>query len=254
MPLILAQGDAHTASREPGLRAKAGAGARDSAPRRAGASPWRRFARHNGLTLVLLALFLLTLGGGQFVTGRVEYNAERAERGLAPVGWAAYLGSPHFIEATAENWESEFFQMFVYVTLTVFLFQKGSAESKDPAEPVTPEPPLTPRSPWAARRGGWVRKLYEHSLSLALAGLFLVSFALHAIGGTRLRNEEAAAHGEAMLSTASYVGTARFWFESFQNWQSEFLSIALMVVLTVFLREKNSPESKPVNTPHAEHE
>jgi hypothetical protein len=214
----------------------------------------RRFFRNNGLTLVLLAFFLITLGGGQFLTGRAEYNAERAERSLPPVGLAAYLGSPHFIEATAENWESEFFQMFVYVTLTVFLFQKGSAESKDPAEPVTPEPPLTARSPWAARRGGWVRRIYEHSLSLALGGLFLGSFVLHAIGGNRLRNEEAAAHGGAMLSTLGYLGTARFWFESFQNWQSEFLSIGLMVLLTVFLREKNSPESKPVNMPHGEHE
>jgi hypothetical protein len=144
--------------------------------------------------------------------------------------------------------------MFVYVTLTVFLFQKGSAESKDPDEPVTPEPPLTEHSPWAARCGGWVRKLYEHSLSLVLLALFALSFTLHAVGGARLRNEEAAAHGEPVLSTWGYLGTARFWFESFQNWQSEFLSIGLMVMLTVFLREKNSPESKPVNMPHDEHE
>ena len=145
---------------------------------------WRRFARHNGLTLVLLGFFLLTLGAGQFLTGRAEYNTARVERGLPPVGFAAYLGSPHFLEATAENWESEFFQMFVYVTLTVFLWQKGSAESSDPDNPRTPEPALTARSPWAARRGGWVRKLYEHSLSLVLAGLFMLSFMLHAVGGT----------------------------------------------------------------------
>ena len=213
----------------------------------------RRFGRNNGLSLVLFALFLLTFAGGQFFTGRREYNEERRERGQAPVGVASYAHSAHFLEATAENWESEFFQMFVYVTLTVFLWQKGSAESNDPDNPRTPEPALTARSPWAARQGGWVRKLYEHSLSLVLAGLFMLSFMLHAVGGNRLRNEEAAAHGEALLSTWGYLGTARFWFESFQNWQSEFLSIGLMVVLTVFLREKNSPESKPVNTPHGEH-
>jgi hypothetical protein len=209
--------------------------------------------RNHGLSLALLAFFLVTLCGGQFLTGLREYNAERAERNLPPVDAAGYWRSPHFLEATAENWESEFFQMFVYVTLTVFLFQKGSAESNDPDNPRTPEPRLTKRSPWAARRGGWVRKVYEHSLSLALAGLFLVSFIIHAISGARLRNEEAAALGQAPQSVGEYLGTSRFWFESFQNWQSEFLAIGAMVILTVFLREKNSPESKPVNTPHWDH-
>jgi hypothetical protein len=144
--------------------------------------------------------------------------------------------------------------MFVYVTLTVFLFQKGSAESNDPDHPRPPEPRLTPRSPWAARRGGWVRKVYEHSLSLALAALFLVSFAVHAVSGAKLRNEEEAAQGQPPKSVVEYLGTSRFWFESFQNWQSEFLAIGSMVVLSIFLREKGSPESKPVNTPHGDHE
>lgn len=214
----------------------------------------RRFGRNNGLTLALLAFFLLTFAGGQFVTGRREYNAERVERGQAPVGIAEYARSPHFLEATGENWESEFFQMFVYVTLTVFLFQKGSAESNDPDNPRIPEPKLTARSPWPARRGGWVRRIYEHSLSLSLAACFLLSFALHAVAGERLRNEEAAAHGQALQTLGEYLGSARFWFESFQNWQSEFLSIGLMVVLTIFLREKNSPESKPVNLANEDHE
>jgi len=214
----------------------------------------RRFGRNNGLTLALLALFLLTFVGGQFVTGRREYNAERRERGQAPVGMTQYARSPHFLEATGENWESEFFQMFVYVTLTVFLFQKGSAESNDPDNPRPPGPKLTARSPWAARRGGWVRRIYEHSLSLSLAGCFLLSFALHAVAGERLCNEEAAAHGQALQTLGEYLGSARFWFESFQNWQSEFLSIGVMVELTIFLREKHSPESKPVNLPHEDHE
>jgi hypothetical protein len=215
---------------------------------------FRRFGRNNGLSLALLALFLLTFIGGQFVTGRRDYNEDREQRGQAPVGIGEYARSPHFLEATAENWESEFFQMFVYVTLTVFLFQKGSAESNDPDHPRPPGPKLTARSPWAARRGGWVRRIYGHSLSLALACLFLFSFVLHAVAGERLRNEEAAARGQPLQTLGEYVVSARFWFESFQNWQSEFLSIGLMVVLTIFLREKNSPESKPVNLPHAEHE
>jgi hypothetical protein len=213
-----------------------------------------KFWHNNGLSLVLFGFFLVTLGVGQSLTGRLEYNKERQERHLPPVGLAAYWSSSHFLEATMENWESEFFQMFVYVTLTVVLFQKGSAESNDPDGPRRPEPRLTARSPWAARRGGWVRKIYEHSLSLALLGLFLVSFFLHAASGARLRNEEEAARGEPPQSMVEYMGTSRFWFESFQNWQSEFLAIGSMVVLSIFLREKNSPESKPVNRPCADHE
>lgn len=213
-----------------------------------------KFLRNNGLSLALAGFFLVTLCVGQFATGRLEYNEEREDRGLPPVGVAEYWTSSHFLEATAENWESEFFQMFVYVTLTVFLFQKGSAESNDPDKPHTPEPRLTRRSPWAARRGGWVRKVYEHSLSLALAALFLVSFMIHAVSGARLRNEEEAAQGKAPQSVVEYLGTSRFWFESFQNWQSEFLAIGTMVVLSIFLREKDSPESKPVNLPHGDNE
>lgn len=214
----------------------------------------KKFWRYNGLSVVLLGFFLLTLLGAQFQTGRMEYNQERAERNLPPVGSRDYWASAHFVEATMENWESEFFQMFIYVVLTVFLYQKGSAESNDPDRPEKKEPPLTSRSPWAARRGGWVRKIYEHSLSLAFLGLFLVSFLLHAASGARLRNEEEVARGIPPLSMLDYLGTSRFWFESFQNWQSEFLAIGAMVLLSVFLREKGSPESKPTNLPHAEHE
>lgn len=213
-----------------------------------------KFWRHHGLSLTLLAFFIVTLCIGQFASGRREYNEERKERNLPPVSAAEYWRSSHFLEATAENWESEFFQMFVYVTLTVFLFQKGSAESKDPDDPKTPEPPLTRRSPWAARRGGWIRKFYEHSLSLALLALFLVSFFVHAVSGAKLRNEEEAAQGKPPQSVTEYMGTSRFWFESFQNWQSEFLAIGAMVVLSIFLREKGSPESKPVNVPHGDNE
>lgn len=212
------------------------------------------FWRHYGLSVVLFAFFLSTLVGGQFLTGRLEYNEERAKQGRREVGYVEYWASPHFLEATMENWESEFFQMFLYVVLTVFLYQKGSAESKDPDAPQESEPRLTRRSPWPARRGGWVRRVYEHSLSLAFLGLFLVSFLLHAVSGARLRNEEEAVAGRTAHTAIEYLGTSRFWFESFQNWQSEFLSIGLMVVLTIFLREKGSPESKAVNLPHDEHE
>ncbi len=207
-----------------------------------------------GLSLVLLGFFLLTLLAGQYHTGRLEYNRERTERNQPPVSLSDYWESSHFLEATTENWESEFFQMYVYVVLTVFLYQKGSAESNDPDRPTQKEPPLTRRSPWAARRGGWIRKLYEHSLSLAFLALFAASFLLHATSGARLRNEEALAQGDAPVSMLEYMASSRFWFESFQNWQSEFLAIGSMVVLSIFLREKGSPESKPVNLSHWEHE
>jgi hypothetical protein len=213
----------------------------------------KRTWRHHGLSIVLIVLFLITWIAGQFVTGLKEHNREKIQQGDKPLAAAEYLLSPHFIETTAENWESEFFQMFVYVVVTAFLFQKGSAESKDPNKPDEAEPKLTKRSPWAARQGGWIRALYAHSLSLAFALLFLISFAFHAWAGTHLYNEDLLRKGEEAISVLQYLGTPRFWFESFQNWQSEFLAIGSMVVLTIFLRERGSPESKPINTPHGDH-
>jgi hypothetical protein len=213
----------------------------------------KSFFRNNGLSLVLLALFL-TFWGGQVIVGRLEYNDEREERGQPEIGFAEYLRSSHCWEATGENWESEFLQMAAYVFLTVFLFQKGSSESKDPDEP-DPEDqdPRTRRDqpgvPWPVRRGGWLLKLYENSLGLAFVILFLGAAALHAAGGTKLYNEEQLAKGQETVTFAEYFRTTRFWFESFQNWQSEFLAIASMVILSIFLRQRGSPESKPVAAP-----
>ena len=170
--------------------------------------------------------------------------------------YGAYLRSPEFLEPTAENWESEFLQMGAYVVLTAFLVQKGSAESKDPdqAEPVDRRPdPNRPGAPGPVRRGGGALALYRHSLSLAFLALFAVSFVLHAIGGAGAYNQEQAAHGRPeRVSALGYMGTARFWFQSPQNWQSEFLAVLAIVVLTIFLREHGSPESKPVDAAHAE--
>ena len=168
-----------------------------------------------------------------------------------------YLRSPHFAEATAENWESEFFQMFCYVLATAFLYQKGSAESKDPQEKhehKTATRKVTKDSPWPARRGGWVLRLYEHSLWLAFFVLFLVAFVWHACGGHTLYNEGRVGDGELAVSLGDDLTSSRFWFESLQNWQSEFLAIASMVIVSIFLRETNSPESKQVQTPHWQNE
>jgi hypothetical protein len=216
----------------------------------------KSFWRNNGLSLVLLALFVLLLAA-QSVTGNLEANSDRAAHGLPPLSFMKYLTSAHFVEATMENWESEFLQMALFVILTAFIYQKGSAESKDPTadEEVDREPARSRRKanvPWPVRRGGWALKLYEHSLSLAFVFLFLVSFFFHGLGGSAEYNEEQILHGEPTVSALGYFGTSRFWFESFQNWQSEFLAIAAMVVLTIFLRQKGSPESKPVDAPHSE--
>lgn len=217
----------------------------------------RNFWVNNGLSITLFAIFLLTLIGHS-VAGLITYNEEQMEHGQAGLSYAAYLTSGHFIESVFENWESEFLQMAAYVVFTIFLYQKGSSESKRPGvrELVDADPrdsQQKDQAPWPVRRGGWVLKIYEHSLSLALLLLFLVSFILHAIGGAIEFNQQQRLHGQSeQVSTWSFMTSPRFWFESFQNWQSEFLSIAVMIVLSVYLRQRGSPESKPVDAPHSE--
>lgn len=216
----------------------------------------RRVFQQNGLSIVLFALFLIFFVA-QSVAGHLQYNQEQQEHQQPPVTYVEYVTGNHFLEAAMENWESEFLQMFFFIILTVFLYQKGSAESKDPnkEEEVDKDPnkAKTKDSPLPVHKGGWRLKLYEHSLSLAFLILFLASFLLHAKGGAGEYNEEQRAHGSAeSVTTMGYMATSRFWFESFQNWQSEFLAVALMVVLTIFLREKGSRESKPVATAHHE--
>ena len=213
----------------------------------------QRILRENGLSIVLFALFLLILAG-QSVAGHRHYNDEQQDHGQQTVGYAEYLTTGNFLEVTMENWESEFLQMAIFVVFTIFLYQKGSAESKSPYEPeeVDREPdPNAPGAPWPVRKGGWILKLYENSLSLALFLLFVISFWLHAVGGARDYSEEQLVHGGQAVTTLGYFATSRFWFESLQNWQSEFLSIGVMVVFTIFLRQKGSPESKPVDSPHS---
>ena len=217
----------------------------------------RRFLRDNGLSLVLFCFFFLTFIVGQTLAGHREYNSEQEDHGRPPVAYGEYLRSSHFLEATMENWESEFLQMFLYVVLTAFLYQKGSSESKDPEG--TNEVDRDPRksrnkkdAPWPVRRGGMILKLYENSLSLAFLLLFLVSFLLHAVGGAGEYNDEQVQHGGMPVSVGGYMLTSRFWFESFQNWQSEFLAIWSMVVFSIWLRQRSSPESKPVDAPHSE--
>ena len=146
--------------------------------------------------------------------------------------------------------------MFIFVIATAFLYQKGSSESKDPREKNTPKASrrVTANSPWPARQGGWALRIYRHSLSGALFFLFAIAFIWHSHAGHLLYNEDRFGDGEPPVAWTDYVTSSRFWFESFQNWQSEFLAIGAMVLLSIWLREANSAQSKDVATPHWENE
>jgi hypothetical protein len=217
----------------------------------------RRILRNNSLSIALVTAFLLIWLVGQTTAGLRTYNAAQRQDGDTEVSFGRYLTTAHFGEATFENWESEFLQMGMYVVLTVKLRQRGSSESK-PFDAPTPqdEDPLDhredPAAPWPVRRGGAWLAIYRNSLSLTFMALFLASFLLHALTGSREFNSEQASAGSTdRVSTWGYMNRSQFWFESLQNWQSEFLAVAAIVVLSIVLRQHGSPESKPVHAPHS---
>lgn len=210
--------------------------------------------RDNGLTIALLGLFSASLVG-QAISGWASQNQYLLDHGRAPLLLFPYLASGAFLSALFENWESEFLQMWVFVMLTAYLFQRGSPESKDPDKSARQDRDPkrdsdAPEAPLPVRVGGWVRTIYSHSLGLTLLALFLASFFLHWLNSARRAAGEALAHGHPAPSPMEFVQGPEFWFESFQNWQSEFLSTAVLIVLAIFLRERGSPESKPVGAPH----
>ncbi|MGC4935429.1 DUF6766 family protein [Gordonia sp. DT30] len=212
--------------------------------------------RNNGLFLACMGLFLIFFLG-MVVSGWRVYNADQLAHGSSDqVTFLGYFLTGDFVEATFENWESEFLQMGMYVVLTAFLYQRGSSESKpideDAPQDADPLERAGKSAPWPVRRGGWVLKIYENSLAIAFFVLFFLSMALHAWGGARAYSDQQLQHGEAAVSVWRYLTTAQFWFESMQNWQSEFIAVAAIVFLSIFLRQRNSAESKPVADPHAE--
>jgi hypothetical protein len=216
----------------------------------------RRFLRENGLSIAMFGLFFIFLLL-QSLTGWRSANQENQEHHQPTESYVSYVGSGSFVEATFENWESEFLQMAGFVLLTVFLRQKGSPESKslDGEEPVDEDPNQARNRqgvPGPVRRGGLALVVYQNSLSLALVALFLMSFLLHALGGRADYNQQQLEHGEAPTSLLGFMTSSQFWFQSFQNWQSEFLAVFALTVLGIFLRQRGSPESKPVAAPHAE--
>jgi hypothetical protein len=215
-----------------------------------------RSIRNNSLSLVAFLLFALFLFG-QSVAGHREYNDNQRSHQEAPVSYGRYLSTGAFVEATFENWESEFLQMGAYVLLTAWLVQRGSPESRplQGSAPQDEDPRTKARrrdAPLPVRRGGLALALYRHSLSIAFFVLFVGSWLGHAAGGSREYSAEQLAHDRPPVSMVEYMTTSRFWFESFQNWQSEFLAVGSIVVLSIFLREQRSPESKPVAAPHHE--
>ncbi len=216
----------------------------------------KTWIRDRGLLLTNIALFLIFFGG-MVISGAAAYSEDQQAHGQPAVSLVEFLTTGAFVEATFENWESEFLQMGMYVVLTAYLFQKGSSESKpvDKPAPQDQDPrtaSIGENTPWPVRRGGWALKIYEHSLSALFFILFVGSFIAHALGGARLYSEEQLAHGQPAATVWDYLGTSQFWFESFQNWQSEFLAVAVIVGASVFLREIRSAESKPVAQPHRE--
>jgi len=214
----------------------------------------KKWIINNSLSLTFFVLFALAMVG-QTLSGWKEYNKETIEEGGSKIALRAYLTSGHFLQATFENWESEFLQMALFVVLTISLRQKGSSEAKAQGnkEEVDREPnPRRKGAPWPVKRGGWILWVYKYSLTIALLLLFIVSFVLHLYGSLKDENHQLSIKGFPPESFGSYLSDSRFWFESFQNWQSEFLSVFAIVVLSIFLRQKGSPQSKPVDAPDYE--
>lgn len=214
-----------------------------------------RILKDNGLTLILLLLFAGSILG-QWVSGWHVATEDARRHGEAAMSLLAYTGSPEFLSSVFENWESEFLQMAAYVVLTACFIQRGSAESKDPDAP-TRDHDLEAQAgksgaPGILRWGPIWRALYARSLGIALASLFVLSFVIHWTQSARVAAQEALEHGGTPPTVWGYLGDAQLWFESFQNWQSEFLSTAVLVVLSIFLRQRESPESKGVAAPHSQ--
>jgi len=202
-----------------------------------------------------LLLAFISLAGQAF-TGVQQYNEFLSDHNYHTVSLFQYLCTGHFIQATFENWESEFFQMGLFIWFTVFLKQKGSSESKKIGvkEEVDREPKNRTNAPWAIKKGGFILSVYKHSLSLSLLLLFLISFVLHWYGSNKDFNQINMLEGKDTESMYAYLSNSRLWFESFQNWQSEFLSVFAIIFLSIYLREFGSPQSKPVDAPYAETE
>ena len=218
----------------------------------------RLWLRQNSLSLFFLVLFLVAVLG-QSLAGQRAYNEEQLEHGLATISYARYLTSSDFGQALMENWQSEFLQFSLFILATVWLVQRGSNESKKPEdaglesdEKQLVGPHAQRNSPRWAKVGGFRTWIFSNSLLLVMAAIFLAAwFAQSATGWTKY-NAEQREHDGPTVSWGGYVSSSSFWEDTLQNWQSEFLAVGTMAVFTIYLRQRGSPESKPVGAPHTE--
>jgi hypothetical protein len=217
----------------------------------------KSFVRDNGLSLCFGGLFLAA-AAGQSVAGHAAFNEEQLAHGDEPVSYGRYLLSSDFGQALLENWQSEYLQFSLFILATIWLIQRGSNESKAPEDAGLESdelqrlgPHAGPRSPnWARLHGGFRRSLYSHSLLLVMVTIFVLSWFGQSVTGWSEFNDEQRHHDQATVSWLAYLGKGQFWEETLQNWQSEFLAIGSMAVFTIYLRQRGSPESKPVGAPH----
>ncbi|MCC8482453.1 hypothetical protein LMJ41_31855 [Streptomyces globisporus] len=216
----------------------------------------RRFVRDNGLSLGFGLAFLLALAG-QAVAGHAEFNNQLATDGLAQIAFGDYLATSDFAVDVTENWQSEYLQFFLYIFATVWLLQRGSPESKE-MHKAGPESDQDQQMGDHARRssprwasvGGIRQALFSRSLGLVMATLFLLSWLAQSIVGVAAYNEQQLRELQAPIGWGNYLSSADFWNRSLQNWQSELLAVASLAILSVYLRQRGSPESKPVGAPH----
>ena len=217
-----------------------------------------RWIKEQSLSLFFLALFLATLFAHSFA-GQRAYNAEQLAHDSEPLSWSRYIVSSNFGEAVIENWQSEWLQFMVFTMATIWLIQKGSNESKNPDEAGTESDQkqrvgafADNRSPRWARATGLPRKIYENSFLIVMTAIFLDSWLVQSLTGLNEFNDEQRQHDEATVAWTTYLVRADFWEKTLQNWQSEFLAVGTMAVFTIYLRQRGSPESKPVGAPHDE--
>ncbi|MEV6617945.1 DUF6766 family protein [Streptomyces sp. NPDC051051] len=229
---------------------------RDSGARSHGRGGIRGFVKDNGLGLFFTLGFLLTLVGQAFA-GQADFNDQLAADQLQTVGFLTYVTSSDFAVDVAENWQSEYLQFFLYIGATIWLLQRGSPESKEPGKSGTEsdddqmvgEHAVATSPKWAAA-SGWRRTLYSHSLLLVMGTIFVLCWLVQSITGVAAYNEQRLRQLQAPLSWSQYLGAADFWNRTLQNWQSELLAVASMAVLSIYLRQRGSPESKPVGAAH----
>jgi hypothetical protein len=215
-----------------------------------------RFVRENSLALFFLAAFLVTVAG-QSIAGHLEFNAEQANHGDPAISYGRYLISSAFGEALLENWQSEFLQFAFFIAATIWLVQRGSPESKkreNAGQESKRQQQIgyasTSESPLWARVGGWRTAVYSNSLLLVMGLLFIASILVQSFTGWSQYNDEERQHGQQAVSWGGYVSSPDFWEKTLQNWQSEFLAVGAMAVFGIYLRQRGSPESKPVGAPH----